>query len=74
MVASVSCIYGLGSPDDYEKMFLFLEVGTRVAREELLAKLLEIQYERNDLAPERGQFRVRGDSIEVLLAHEDVGV
>jgi excinuclease ABC subunit B len=64
----------LGSPDDYEKMFLFLEVGTRVAREELLAKLVEIQYERNDLAPERGQFRVRGDSIEVLLAHEDVGV
>ncbi len=74
VVASVSCIYGLGSPDDYEKMFLFLEVGTRVAREELLAKLVEIQYERNDLAPERGQFRVRGDSIEVLLAHEDVGV
>ena len=74
VVASVSCIYGLGSPDDYEKMFLFLEVGTRVDREELLAKLVEIQYERNDLAPERGQFRVRGDSIEVLLAHEDVGV
>jgi len=74
VVASVSCIYGLGSPDDYEKMFLFLEVGTRVAREELLAKLVEIQYERNDLAPERGQFRVRGDAIEVLLAHEDVGV
>ena len=74
VVASVSCIYGLGSPDDYEKLFLFLEVGTRVAREELLAKLVEIQYERNDLAPERGQFRVRGDSIEVLLAHEDVGV
>jgi excinuclease ABC subunit B len=74
VVASVSCIYGLGSPDDYEKMFLFLEVGTRIAREELLAKLVEIQYERNDLAPERGQFRVRGDSIEVLLAHEDVGV
>jgi excinuclease ABC subunit B len=74
VVASVSCIYGLGSPDDYEKMFLFLEVGTRVARDELLAKLVEIQYERNDLAPERGQFRVRGDSIEVLLAHEDVGV
>ena len=74
VVASVSCIYGLGSPDDYEKMFLFLEVGTRVAREELLAKLVEIQYERNDLAPERGQFRVRGDSIEVLLALEVVGV
>ena len=74
VVASVSCIYGLGSPDDYEKMFLSLEPGTRIPRDELLAKLVEIQYERNDLAPERGQFRVRGDAIEVLLAHEDAGV
>jgi excinuclease ABC subunit B len=74
VVASVSCIYGLGSPDDYEKMFLCLEPGMRIPREELLARLVEIQYERNDLAPERGQFRVRGDAIEVLLAHEDAGV
>ncbi len=74
VVASVSCIYGLGSPADYEKMFLFLDNGSRIAREELLSKLVEIQYERNDVAPERGQFRVRGDSIEVLLAHEDAGV
>ena len=74
VVASVSCIYGLGSPADYERMFLFLDTGARIAREELLTKLVEIQYERNDVAPERGQFRVRGDSIEVLLAHEDVGV
>ena len=74
VVASVSCIYGLGSPADYEKMFLFLDIGARIAREELLSKLVEIQYERNDVAPERGQFRVRGDSIEVLLAHEDEGV
>ena len=74
VVASVSCIYGLGSPADYERMFLFLDTGARIAREELLSKLVEIQYERNDVAPERGQFRVRGDSIEVLLAHEDVGV
>jgi len=74
VVASVSCIYGLGSPEDYEKMFLFLEPGMTLSREELLAKLVEIQYERNDLAPERGQFRVRGDAIEVLLAHEDAGI
>jgi excinuclease ABC subunit B len=74
VVASVSCIYGLGSPDDYEKMFLCLEPGMRIPREELLARLVEIQYERNDLAPERGQFRVRGDAIEVLLAQEDAGV
>lgn len=74
VVASVSCIYGLGSPEEYEKMFMVLERGMRMPREELLAKLIGIQYERNDMAPERGQFRVRGDSIEVLLAHEDVGV
>ena len=74
VVASVSCIYGLGSPEDYEKMFMILETGMRIPREELLAKLVEIQYERNDMAPERGQFRVRGDAIEILLAHEDVGI
>jgi len=74
VVASVSCIYGLGSPEDYEKMFLFLEPGLVIAREDLLARLVEIQYERNDLAPERGQFRVRGDAVEVWLAHEDAGV
>lgn len=74
VVASVSCIYGLGSPEDYEKMFLFLEPGMTLPRDELLAKLVEIQYERNDLAPERGQFRVRGDAIEVFLAHEDAGI
>ena len=74
VVASVSCIYGLGSPEDYEKMFLFLEPGLVIPREDLLARLVEIQYERNDLAPERGQFRVRGDAVEVWLAHEDAGV
>ncbi|NDC80163.1 MAG: excinuclease ABC subunit UvrB [Verrucomicrobia bacterium] len=74
VVASVSCIYGLGSPDDYERMILALEPGMKISREDLLARLVEIQYERNDLAPERGQFRVRGDAIEILLAHEDAGV
>ena len=74
VVSSVSCIYGLGSPEDYERMILALEPGQKIPREELLARLVEIQYERNDAAPERGQFRVRGDAIEILLAHEDVAV
>jgi len=74
VVSSVSCIYGLGSPEDYERMILALEPGQKISREELLARLVEIQYERNDAAPERGQFRVRGDAIEILLAHEDVAV
>ena len=55
-------------------MILALEPGMKISREDLLARLVEIQYERNDLAPERGQFRVRGDAIEILLAHEDAGV
>ena len=74
VVSSVSCIYGLGSPEDYERMILALEPGQKISREELLARLVEIQYERNDAAPERGQFRVRGDAIEILLAHEDAAV
>ena len=74
VVSSVSCIYGLGSPEDYERMILALEPGQKLSREELLARLVEIQYERNDAAPERGQFRVRGDAIEILLAHEDAAV
>ena len=74
VVSSVSCIYGLGSPEDYERMILALEPGQKISREELLARLVEIQYERNDAAPERGQFRVRGDAIEILLAHEDVAI
>ena len=74
VVASVSCIYGLGSPDDYERMILALEPGMKISREDLLARLVEIQYERNDIAPQRGQFRVRGDALEILLAHEDAGV
>jgi len=74
VVSSVSCIYGLGSPEDYERMILALEPGQKLSREELLARLVEIQYERNDAAPERGQFRVRGDAIEILLAHEEGAV
>jgi len=70
IVASVSCIYGIGSPEVYDQMLLRLEVGQRVRREQILAKLVEIQYERNDLDFHRGTFRVRGDTVEVFPAHE----
>lgn len=71
IVASVSCIYGLGSPEAYKGMLLYLEKGMKISREEILSKLVEIQYERNDLDFHRGTFRVRGDVIEVFPAHEE---
>jgi excinuclease ABC subunit B len=71
IVASVSCIYGLGSPEAYHGMLLYLERGMTISREEILSKLVEIQYERNDIDFHRGTFRVRGDVIEVFPAHEE---
>ena len=71
IVASVSCIYGLGSPEAYYGMLLPLERGQRVERDEILRKLVEIQYERNDHDFNRGVFRVRGDVVEVFLSYED---
>ena len=71
IVASVSCIYGLGSPEAYHGMLLYLEKGMVISREEILSKLVEIQYERNDIDFHRGTFRVRGDVIEVFPAHEE---
>ncbi len=71
IVASVSCIYGLGSPEAYHGMLLYLEKGMTMTREEILSKLVEIQYERNDIDFHRGTFRVRGDVIEVFPAHEE---
>jgi excinuclease ABC subunit B len=71
IVASVSCIYGLGSPEAYHGMLLYLEKGMAISREEILSKLVEIQYERNDIDFHRGTFRVRGDVIEVFPAHEE---
>ncbi len=68
IVASVSCIYGLGSPEAYHGMLLYLEQGMTVDRDEVLRKLVEIQYERNDYDFHRGTFRVRGDRIEVFPA------
>ncbi len=71
IVASISCIYGLGSPEAYHGMLLYLEKGMDISREEILSKLVEIQYERNDIDFHRGTFRVRGDVIEVFPAHEE---
>src|SRR4028118_2295696 len=71
IVASVSCIYGLGSPEAYYGMMLPLEVGQRIDRDQVLRKLVEIQYERNDAEFARGVFRVRGDIVEVYPSYED---
>jgi excinuclease ABC subunit B len=71
VVASVSCIYGLGDPDAYYGMILFVEPGMQVARETLLQKLVELQYERSDIDFDRGTFRVRGDVIEVYPSYQD---
>jgi excinuclease ABC subunit B len=71
VVASVSCIYGLGSPKDYLEMMVPLQVGGQVDRDELLTKLIDIQYDRNDLELARSLFRVRGDVIEVWPAYEE---
>src|SRR3954466_4938006 len=74
IVASVSCIYGLGSPEAYYGMLLPLERGQRITREDILRKLVEIQYERNDVEFGRGTFRVRGDIIEVIPSYEELGL
>ncbi len=71
IVASVSCIYGIGSPAEYQAMHIFFHEGDEVGRDELLKKLVEIQYERNDIDFHRGAFRVRGDIVEIFPAHED---
>src|SRR5438874_5513911 len=73
IVASVSCIYGLGSPEAYYGMLLMLEKGQRIGRREILSKLVEILYERNDMDFKRGTFRVRGDTIEVHPTYENIG-
>jgi excinuclease ABC subunit B len=74
IVASVSCIYGLGSPEAYYGMLLPLARGQRIGRQEILRKLVEIQYERNDHDFGRGTFRVRGDTIEVFPSYEEHAV
>src|SRR5579884_788538 len=74
IVASVSCIYGLGSPEEYGEVVLTLKVGEERRRDKILRHLTEIQYERNDANFIRGRFRVRGDVLEVFPAYEDVAV
>ncbi|HHT9131646.1 MAG TPA: excinuclease ABC subunit B, partial [Candidatus Tripitaka californicus] len=73
IVSSVSCIYGLGSPEEYQEMYIPLRKGKAIERNKFLRKLVNIQYERNDLGLERGAFRVRGDVVEVYPAYEEWG-
>ena len=72
LVASVSCIYGLGSPEEYQEMYVHLCKGDSVERNKLLRKLINIQYERNDINFVRGSLRVRGDVVEVFPAYEEI--
>ncbi len=71
VIASVSCIYGTGSKEDYEQMVIPLHVGMSLSREQFLSRLVDLQYTRNDITFERGQFRVRGDTIELCPAGRD---
>jgi len=74
IVASVSCIYGLGSPEAYYGMLLFLEKGEHIQRDEILRRLVEMQYSRQDYGLERGCFRARGDVVEVFPTYEDYAI
>jgi excinuclease ABC subunit B len=74
VVASVSCIYGLGSPQDYEDVMLFVRRGERRSRDDILRRLVDVQYERNDIDFARGRFRVRGDVVEIFPAYEERAV
>ena len=74
IVASVSCIYGIGSPEKYEKMLLIFKVGDRISRQLILKRLVELLYVRNDLDFHRGTFRVRGDVIDIYLAESESAI
>ncbi len=74
IVASVSCIYGLGSPEEYKKLVVPLRVGLQVERDDLLRSLTDIRYDRNDMDFKRGTFRVRGDVVELWPAYDEMGV
>jgi excinuclease ABC subunit B len=74
VVASVSCIYGIGSREDYEQMIIPIRTGLQLSREIFLSRLIDLQYERNDIAFERGNFRVRGDTVEVRPAGREDGL
>jgi len=74
VVASVSCIYGIGSKEDYEEMIIPIRVGSSISREQFLSRLISLQYDRNDITFERGNFRVRGDTVEVRPAGREDGL
>ncbi len=74
VIATVSCIYGLGSPEDFKKMMIPLRKGLTISREELAQKMVDIRYSRNDIAFERGNFRVRGDVIDIYPAYLDTAL
>lgn len=74
IISSVSCIYGLGSPEEYKKQLLFFEVGAQLDRDETIRQLIEIHYNRNDIDFSRGNFRVRGDTIELIPAYRETGI
>jgi excinuclease ABC subunit B len=74
VVASVSCIYGIGSKEDYESLVVPIRVGMEISREQFLSRLVDLQYSRNDVAFERGNFRVRGDTVEVWPAGREDGL
>ncbi|HEV2320543.1 MAG TPA: excinuclease ABC subunit UvrB [Verrucomicrobiae bacterium] len=74
VVASVSCIYGIGSKEDYEEMIIPMRAGASISREQFLSRLVSLQYDRNDVAFERGHFRVRGDTVEVRPAGREDGL
>lgn len=74
VIASVSCIYGIGSKQDYEAMLITMKIGDALSREQFLKKLIEMMYERNDVALSRGAFRVRGDVIEMIPGYLDEGL
>lgn len=71
VVSSVSCLYGIGSPEDFDALKTRLLLNAEITREQLLRQLVDIQYTRNDFAPERGQFRVAGDTLEIFPSHRD---
>lgn len=71
VVASVSCIYGLGAPDEYERLHVILEVGDKIERDDVVRKLVDIHYTRSDFGLERANFRVRGDVLEIMPAYDD---
>jgi excinuclease ABC subunit B len=74
VVASVSCIYGIGSKEDYQALLVPIHVGLELGRETFLSRLVDMQYNRNDIAFERGQFRVRGDTVELHPANSEEAI